>query len=60
MRSDDTVPETTRVLVTTALAMIAVSVTLRVLAIAPPRSVNVAVALEPRLVTLASVSASPG
>jgi len=54
------VPETTRVLVTTAFAMVAVFVTLRVLAIAPPSSVNVAVALDPRLVTLASVSASPG
>ena len=58
VRSDDTVPETTRVLVTTALAMVAVSVTFKTLVIAPPRRVRVLVASAPRFVTLRSVSDS--
>lgn len=58
MRFVDTVPDTIRVLVTTALAMVAVSVTFNVLAIAPPRSVSVAVATEPRFVTERRLSTS--
>ena len=58
MRFVDTVPDTIRVLVTTALAIVAVFVTFNVLAIAPPRRVRVAVATEPRLVTERRVSDS--
>lgn len=49
LRLDETVPETVRVEVTVALFVVN-----------PPRRVSVAVALEPRLVTLARVSASAG
>lgn len=49
LRSDETVPETVNVEVTVALFVVN-----------PPRRVSVAVALDPRLVTLASVSASAG
>ena len=57
-RFDEIVPETVRVLVTTAFAIVAVSVTFTVLEIAPPRRVRVAVATEPRLVTERRVSDS--
>lgn len=48
-RFEDTVPETVRVEVTVALFVVK-----------PPSKLNVAVATEPRLVTLRSVSASAG
>jgi len=57
-RSEDTVPETMRVEVTSALATMAVSVTFKVFEMAPPRRVRVAVATEPRLVTERRVSDS--
>lgn len=49
IRSDETVPET-----------VSVEVTVTLFAIAPPRSVSVAVATEPRFVTLSRVSVPTG
>ena len=57
-RFEEMVPETISVEVTTALAMVAVSVTFKVLEMAPPRRVRVAVVTEPRLVTERRVSIS--